>query len=566
MKRIISIILGMSMVLALAGCSKKEETTKKKSKKTKVTTEESETEDPETDPTDTEETDPTTSETSDTSDTTDITPSDTSTPAVPGASTIEHTLEDLGFYNLPTDRAYAVAYTDGSITTMTGVSEYFDDYYFDLTGYDALENALDGIYGGVAVDNDDAYDEAREKFIEDMKDGQYHLTVSRECRTLLFRADSAVTSFLLTTTTSDDEPFAPATYNLRSENGETIGFNDVITDREAFCDFVDSYLVKAPEVNKLLSDEISDILTNIRTGKDVDFTLGFDGIFLFIEQDLYFKVPVHMLADCVNMEFFNNTPEYYTLVSDATNVIEWDVDDDNVPDKLKLEVTYDEYDAFETMTLWFNNESAKVPDDVLSELPGGVDDFYYMHASTGDFVIVNFYDEFGPGYYCFKIDGQQVSYSCAKDGHFGGFPYNPECFTFCVWTDVFGTSDFYGDFYLDATGQALLDESFVYRSFYGVNSTAVTKVDVEAVKVDISASGDQLEDVETFTLPAGTVLQYVFLDPYESRIVFSTIEENEEDEILLKLPLDYEDLPEETVIKIGGMAQTELFDGLRFAG
>ena len=566
MKRIISIILGMSMVLALAGCSKKEETTKKKSKKTKVTTEESETEDPETDPTDTEETDPTTSETSDTSDTTDTTPSDTSTPAVPGASTIEHTLEDLGFYNLPTDRAYAVAYTDGSITTMTGVSEYFDDYYFDLTGYDALENALDGIYGGVAVENDDAYDEAREKFIEDMKDGQYHLTVSRECRTLLFRADSAVTSFLLTTTTSDDEPFAPAAYNLRSENGETIGFNDVITDREAFCDFVDSYLVKAPEVNKLLSDEISDILTNIRTGKDVDFTLGFDGIFLFIEQDLYFKVPVHMLADCVNMEFFNNTPEYYTLVSDATNVIEWDVDDDNVPDKLKLEVTYDEYDAFETMTLWFNNESAKVPDDVLSELPGGVDDFYYMHASTGDFVIVNFYDEFGPGYYCFKIDGQQVSYSCAKDGHFGGFPYNPECFTFCVWTDVFGTSDFYGDFYLDATGQALLDESFVYRSFYGVNSTAVTKVDVEAVKVDISASGDQLEDVETFTLPAGTVLQYVFLDPYESRIVFSTIEENEEDEILLKLPLDYEDLPEETVIKIGGMAQTELFDGLRFAG
>ena len=566
MKRIISIILGMSMVLALAGCSKKEETTKKKSKKTKVTTEESETEDSETDPTDTEETDPTTSETSDTSDTTDTTPSDTSTPAVPGASTIEHTLEDLGFYNLPTDRAYAVAYTDGSITTMTGVSEYFDDYYFDLTGYDALENALDGIYGGVAVDNDDAYDEAREKFIEDMKDGQYHLTVSRECRTLLFRADSAVTSFLLTTTTSDDEPFAPAAYNLRSENGETIGFNDVITDREAFCDFVDSYLVKAPEVNKLLSDEISDILTNIRTGKDIDFTLGFDGIFLFIEQDLYFKVPVHMLADCVNMEFFNNTPEYYTLVSDATNVIEWDVDDDNVPDKLKLEVTYDEYDAFETMTLWFNNESAKVPDDVLSELPGGVDDFYYMHASTGDFVIVNFYDEFGPGYYCFKIDGQQVSYSCAKDGHFGGFPYNPECFTFCVWTDVFGTSDFYGDFYLDATGQALLDESFVYRSFYGVNNTAVTKVDVEAVKVDISASGDQLEDVETFTLPAGTVLQYVFLDPYESRIVFSTIEENEEDEILLKLPLDYEDLPEETVIKIGGMAQTELFDGLRFAG
>ncbi len=566
MKRIISIILGMSMVLALAGCSKKEETTKKKSKKTKVTTEESETEDPETDPTDTEETDPTTSETSDTSDTTDTTPSDTSTPAVPGTSTIEHTLEDLGFYNLPTDRAYAVAYTDGSITTMTGVSEYFDDYYFDLTGYDALENALDGIYGGVAVDNDDAYDEAREKFIEDMKDGQYHLTVSRECRTLLFRADSAVTSFLLTTTTSDDVPFEPATYNLRSENGETIGFNDVITDREAFCDFVDSYLVKAPEVNKLLSDEISDILTNIRTGKDIDFTLGFDGIFLFIEQDLYFKVPVHMLADCVNMEFFNNTPEYYTLVSDATNVIEWDVDDDNVPDKLKLEVTYDEYDAFETMTLWFNNESAKVPDDVLSELPGGVDDFYYMHASTGDFVIVNFYDEFGPGYYCFKIDGQQVSYSCAKDGHFGGFPYNPECFTFCVWTDVFGTSDFYGDFYLDATGQALLDESFVYRSFYGVNNTAVTKVDVEAVKVDISASGDQLEDVETFTLPAGTVLQYVFLDPYESRIVFSTIEENEEDEIFLKLPLDYEDLPEETVIKIGGMAQTELFDGLRFAG
>ncbi|MBO4474014.1 MAG: hypothetical protein J5750_03780 [Clostridiales bacterium] len=561
MKRLISLILGFSMVLALAGCSKEESTTKKP-KKPKETTEESETEEPDTEPTEDPETDPTDTEESTSETSSDTEPSDT-TPAAPGTFTIAHTLEDLGFYSLATDRVFARPYVDGDHVTMMGVAEYCDDIYCDADGYDALNDVLDLIYGSTLDAYDTSYDNSRAKFIEDIRDGQYHMSICNICTTTIFRADSKVCSFVMYTTTSEDTSIPPVYYNLRSEDATYIRFDDVVTDRAAFCNFIESYLIASGELEEFKIDAIKDLLAAIRKGEEISFMLGFDGIFIPIESNLYFKVPVFMLSDCVNMEFFGNTPASYTLAADDTRVLEWDIDEDGTFDKIKLDMTYDEYNAIETMTLWFNNEKAAVPSQLISEIPIYYDGFYYMHTASGDFVYVEYYEEdSGTAGYCFEFNGTSFEFAFQFFGRFRGFPYNPEYFSFSTRTDIMGTSDLFFDAEIDANGHPLPGLTYYYKSFYGASKTAMTKVELTDVMV-IDASRSELG---TITIPAGTTLAFQVIDYDTDSIIFSTVEEDEEEEIYIELPFEVDSSVGSYQCKINGIAQTELFDGLQFAG
>ena len=562
MKRLISLILGLSMVLALAGCSKEESTTKKP-KKTKDTTEETETEEPETEPTE----DPETSDSSETEESSSESESDTetsgTTPVNPGTFTISHTLEDLGFYNVATDRVFARPYVDGDHVTMMGVAEYCDDIYCDAIGYDGLIDALDMIYGSTLDAYDTSYETARAKFIEDIRDGQYHLSITNICTTTIYRADSKACSFFMESTSSEEIDSTTVYYNLRSEDGSNIRFDEIVTDRSAFCDFVDSYFRASGELNDFESESIGYLLDAIRGGQEISFLLGYDGIFLPIESSHLFKVPVCMLGDCVNMEFFGNTPESYTLAADATRVIDWDVDEDGTLDKIKLDMTYDEYDAIETMTLWFNNEKAAVPSSFIAEEPVYYDGFYFMHTDSGDYVYVAYYDEDnGTQGYCFRFNGTGFEFGFQYFGRFKGFPYNPDDFVFSSRTDIMGTSDLYYYASLDAQGHPLPDFTYHYKSFYGASKTAVTKVELTDVMV-IDGSRNQ---EGTITIPAGTTLAFQVIDLDTNSIIFSTVEENEEDEIYIELPFELNSSEDTYNIKINGIEQMDLFDGLQFAG
>ncbi|MBR5974626.1 MAG: hypothetical protein IK020_05520 [Clostridiales bacterium] len=559
MKKIIAILLSMSMVLALAGCSKEEETTKKP-KKTKETTEEEDTSDTEEpDTSDTE--DPDTSGTTEESDTSDTEPSDTNV-AVPGGFTVSHTLEDLGFYNVPTDLAFARPYVDGDNTTMMAVAEYCDDYYFDTPGYDGLSESIDDFYGYLLASCDSLYDTSRSKFILDIADGNYHMSVCRICQTTVFRADSEVCSLLVTSMTSEEgEGTAPFLLNYRSKTGEAINFDDVVTDRAAFCDFVDSYLIASPELLDGYKEDISLVLDMIRGGYDIYFTLGFDGIFISIESDKYFKVPVYMLDNCVNMEFFGNTPESYTLVADDTRAIDWDIDGDGLLDKIKLDMTYDEYDAVNTMTLWYNNEKASVPSEMISDVPIYFDTFYFMHVHGADYVYIVYYEESaGSSGYCFELDDTGVSFVCQFEGTFQGFPYNPESFDFGFSSEIMGTSTITGNYTINLDGQPVPDNTFFRKLFYGASRSAVTKADIEgALKLD-----EDLNVVDTITIPAGTTLYTYVIDFDTMYIIYSTVEEDPDQEFLVAVPFE---LPADSYeVLINGMPQQELFAGLQFAG
>ncbi|MBO4689021.1 MAG: hypothetical protein J5636_10990 [Clostridiales bacterium] len=559
MKRVIACILSLSMVFALAGCTK-EETTKKKTKKT--TTEEEETPDTEhPDTSDTEVTD--TSETTEASSTSESDTSETSETGtvVPGSFVINHTLENLGFYNIPTDLAFARPYTDGENTTMMAVAEYCDDYYFDTPGYDALSTSLDDFYGYLLESNDSIYETARSKFIQDIADGQYHMSICHICRTTVFRADSTVCSLLVTMLSSENDGTAPFYINFNSMNGEQIKFDDVVTDRAAFCDFVDSYLVASPELLQGDKDSISSTLDIIRNGFEVYFSFGYDGIFVYIESDKYFKVPVYMLADCVNMEYFGNTPESYTLVADDTRVIDWDVDGDSTLDKIKLDITYDEYDAVNTMTLWYNNESASVPSQLISDIPLYYDTFYFMHVNGADYVYIAYYEESaGAAGYCFEIDGSSISFVCSFDGTFHGFPYNPESFDFGFSSEIMGTGTIIGNYTIDQDGHPVPDNTFFSKLFYGASRSAVTKVDIEgALKLDYD-----LNVTDTITLSAGTTLYTYAIDFDTMYIIYSTVEEDPDEEYFVAVPFE---LPVDSYeVLINGMPQQELFAGLQFAG
>ena len=180
MKKIVSVLLTASMVLAMTGCSKSEETTKKKKKTKKTTTSEETTEESTEDPTDDPSdvtSDATTTETDETSES-ETEPQDTRPPrddlktiTLPGGLTVT---DDLEFLPIGRDRIFygygaqnpdpdvwpQYVRTTGSITTLEVYDEQCPLYNF-LTEYI-----------GYLTDNVDSnFRDNKKDFLKDLQGG-----------------------------------------------------------------------------------------------------------------------------------------------------------------------------------------------------------------------------------------------------------------------------------------------------------------------------------------------------------------------------------------------------------
>lgn len=378
MKKHIAALLAFSMMFSLAACSKKEGDASGNNKLTRpaVNTETDQTDIdtsvvpidtvPAVDPSDT-----TTTETS-------------STPAVTGTFPI--TNHDLIFYQAMSDKYYNIY---GALDPNAD-SEYDVSLSRVVAAYDVISVFVDedvnhtGILDKIDKETFDGLEFAHEWFIEEAtafaekeKNGEDLVshTLYRDIK--IYRSDSKVFSYVSDThhygSTADIKDEIKA-HNIDSETLKEISFSDVILDKDALIDYVQKNLS-----NSYVIDSTVDAIKN----ETLAFGILYDGIYI---HELNSKVPAYGNESMLNMKYFDATPEYYTLVLDHGNNLDWDIDGDGKMDSLSVGLVNED-----TLDIAVNGQEYKFGPEVIEDRGGYYfyDNSYLVYNDKGCFLFVS---------------------------------------------------------------------------------------------------------------------------------------------------------------------------------
>ena len=517
MKRIVSFLLCGSVILSLAGCSKSTEETKK-TKKPKVTTEETE------DPSDTE------TETSESS-SEDTDPTTTETTAPENVFVVDHSLETLGLN-------YPIEYWDftSAFSAADEQTNYLrlsiDQLFFeDGSPYDKLQTAIANDTSALMNATSDKYKTAADAFLKDAKDGKAVDNNEYDFKTALFRSDSQVFSFAVTSFADQKENEFRA-FNYLSSDGSPITLDDVVLDKSALAGYVDM-LFNLPGADAEYKSWLTGIENSITDGSFV-FTMSYDAInFLktsygVINYEVY-KIPVIGHEDIFNMEYFGKTPKYYTIFDDANSEIIWDVNLDGDMDSIKSEVTYSEgtgdYGSDEFILdinyngLNFNSKAAGITITGHSMLPSMVmktDTGFYYYARM--LSIDSFEDT-----YVFKIERRGLTYV----GKFEDFMcsrtfVNPEDFEMRDICDTLGTKYYTNAFSVIGTNGLPM---FKYDLWTSDGGPVTAKIDIPCAKV----SEIDYTKVEDTTIKAGSFVRAYLYNVQTHRLIVAVENGNPND-------------------------------------
>ncbi len=377
MKKRIATILAFSMMLSLAACSKKEGDTSGENKLNR-TTGTAETSESTEDPTDTTDvTDPTdTSEESSTEESSDA----------PVKVTYPITNHDLTFYQAMSDKYYNIY---GALDPNAD-TEYDVKLSRVVAAYDVISVFVDedvnhtGILDKIDKEKFDGLEFAHEWFIEEAtafaekeKNGEelFERTLHRDIK--IYRSDSKVFSYVSDThhygTTADIKDGLEA-HNIDSETLEEISFSDVILDKDALIDYVQKNLSNAYVV-----DSTVDAINN----NTLVFGILYDGIYI---HELNSKVPAYGNESMFNMKYFDATTEYYTLVLDHGNNLDWDIDGDGKMDSLSVGLANED-----TLDIAVNGQEYKFGPEVIEDRGGYYfyDNSYLVYNDKGCFLFVS---------------------------------------------------------------------------------------------------------------------------------------------------------------------------------
>ena len=362
MKRAIAVLLSMTMVLALAGCSKEEETTKKK--KSKKTTKTEDTEDPDdTDPSEsTDETDPTDdTDPTDTSETADSSTSGTTSSGDPfnmDLPALTHDLQLLTFKNDPVEHYYGEL---GANDEIYQAMYSLDVYSVEDAGFTALNDYLDQVNSGyesrLAGLYESSLDTLSDLVADADPDAYWGETLYNYSLYKIYRTDSKVSSFYTVDYASSSDAEGSIVYhNLDSKTAEVITFDDVVFDRSAFAEVLNEYILPSdPDDYSERIEERNSTLTSliemVKSGSDISFLMTQNTIILFQEgpsagevMTYSFSIPVLHLGGCVDLSYFTSTPAYYCLTADDNDEIYWDFDEDGSLDIVTVTGLMDGYD------------------------------------------------------------------------------------------------------------------------------------------------------------------------------------------------------------------------------
>ncbi|MBR5041322.1 MAG: hypothetical protein IKX68_09390 [Clostridiales bacterium] len=564
MKRLIAVLLSASMVLALAGCGKKDEKETKKTKKTKATEVTEETEDP----FETESESESESE-SDTQTESDTDPSISSgdghriaTPKdypISPDFVISHDAENVYYSRVSHLSAYGEPYDNNGRTMACLMFKEIDSIRFEAEEqdtYSQLWNTLEAMFGQLDINYDELYEKLLPQFCDNIAQGKAKDYTMKEKLTF-FRADTEYFSFMIKQDYDCDmENASIKTYNYATSDGREISFNDIVTDKQGFSDFFIEYISNGDYYDfeiRQARDLAGNMLVDDEFAFPVEFLLGYDGIyFVYSENNVYptiFKIPAMYCADYIDMSYFGKTPETYTLSNDGYGRITWDIYEDGVLEEIHPEFITDEYDSIVGIDLVMDDlMRVSVPDADLVE----GDQFMGMKLVKGNNTyyayITMALEEDACNNYVFELTGSAgFEYVGKFTGSFTDTWYDPVQFVLTQYSEVFGT------------GIAGRDFSGVKTAIPEPISDYYYKDAVVVAAKDIPCKDQSGDD---YTIPAGTVVLLFGYEADGNELEAMTLNKDATKNKLVSI--DYA-IDGYTVL-INGENQDDVFDGIRYAG
>ena len=546
MKKIIAILLSAAMILSLAGCSKEEETTKKK-KKTKKTTADTEdtTEDPTDDPTDDPTEDPTTEPTDDPTTDTSAVPVDTSSDSTsgnpdPGTNPVQslHTIistECAGYGNFNQDEYH-----------MDYVKIWIEYPEFTSLSVDTLEEKVYSYFSPLETAMIEEYDSA----VAEYTNGTVPEDNSLAAYTYIFRDDTYIFSYVADVSErfSQDGTGFDA-HSFFTETGEEITLSDVVKDFDAVLKAAEEYHAAIYGDSVPLDQAFVD---SFKAGK-APFTLTYDGICLFSGYS-YIKVPLSAISDAVDLKYFGNTPDSYFLNLDSKMELYWDIDGDGQEDSLSVEGKTDSNDMLEEVIIHHNGQDFTIGTDVWGEFHA-YDDNYVMVTEDGIYMYLLLGIDEAQEYVGFSYEnGAWTGIGTFENGEsFYGQAYDPSCVYMSRGFDLIGSHYFYSDYYFEGNdGKPELNVILFNSTVFLLEATQ----DIPCYEMDknLNVTGEG-------TIPKGACVNVAMYDP-------------EYNQILLEVSFaDYTqnyyvsaDVSASSPYTISGIPINEAFDGIFYGG
>lgn len=578
MKRLVSSVLTLAMVLSLAGCSKKSEESTRATKQTtasEATTTESETDETTTTESETEETTTTESETEETT-TKESETEGSTTESKSGDSglasytispdfKIHSDLQKVLYETRKEKRAYGfvASVEDNKINSLRKECDLLT--VIDEDNYSQLWNTLDGIFPAMNSNFDDIYEQKLPSYV----DGSATDSLSITNKTFVVRSDSEVFSFVTYQNTNSSTSFFK-TYNYRSGDSMEYTLDDVVTDRAGFSKFFseyisgaikdDAYSASDLETVKALAKKISD------PNQAVPFLLTYDGILIVYTQDYafsMFKIPAVYAGDYIDMSLFGGTPESYVLQSDEYNHIIWDIDGDGTLDEISAVSETDEYDSLISFGISVNGKVEKLPDSELDYSDMGLYKFYLLKAADGFYVYAEVYLESSDAVIeVFKYDGSSFKYQKGFFGnlpnmHIDGFFFDPSNFTISHSSDIMGTGYVIDNVFAeenDGMPKRIVKMGERYQ-------IVATRQELTVNKFSNNGTPDG-----TATLPEKAVFAVIGIDLEKRTLLCQYLDADESKNFYFELNVDPAQNEEDYSLKYNGIEQNDLFLGLFYAG
>ena len=485
MKRIVSVLLASAMLLTLVSCSKAEETTKKK-KKTKKTTEETEesTEEPTDEPTETTE-EPTTTTTEES--TTSTTPSQDN-PTQPLHSSINRLDTGYGRHANP---------DDDYLQYVTIVMDYID---FTSDEVPELYTVVNDVYDTLQQDMEKTYAD----MVKDLENGKTLEWSSTSSYTTLYRDDTYLFSFSLLHWDKIPENHAiRETHTYWSKTAEEVKLSDVITDMDSVIPVVKEYVELSywPELMDELEPQLRDF--------SCPFTLSYDAIYLFYET-CSIKIPVRDIPNAVNYSFFGMAPDEYFLELDAKSSLQWDLDEDGVPEDFSIEGIYEnpsDSTLLTGITIHHNGKDTAIEDDVIwGELHPTENCDFLMKSQDGIFLYIQVGVDEGRSYAIFEYKNGEWTGAkdFTNDAFFYDRPYDPQNVTMST-ESMLHLRYWYSYYSLEGHPT---DPQFETILYYGMAWIFEAKTDIPCYRLD-----DDFDVVGEEVIPKGAIISIKMYDP-----------------------------------------------------
>ncbi len=528
MKKALAVLLSMSMVLALSGCGKSEET--KKTKKTKKTTD--------TEITETTEDpyismiEPSTTESDETSDT---------SPAPEIKESVNlHSQVELKTYGL------AELINDDNFTRVDGITYEFNRIRFTTDQFPELQKKVGDFYTDLETRLTERFDaRAANGYNSDTYyDDQCH------ANTYIYRDDSYIFSYIVKTPedlSSDNDGCISQAY--WSETGEEISLSDIVTNDDILSEKITSLGQKynIPDENLLR------MKVGVQNGTG-DFALTYDGVYLF-DDYLELKLPFDQIEEGVDSKFFGHAPEMYFVDFNLDGTLKWDMDGDGTAEDIILEPKFENPNdsiLVTSVVIHVGSETCEVKEGIWGEFYPQYGSFYLMKAPDAFYIFMSVGIDEGIEEVGYKYENGTWTFTGNWENGEYDHPYDPQRVKMSKYFGNLGTNYMYS--YYDLTKNGLPEH--LGELFYSSDYYLITDKDLHFTMYD--DNGATLDD--NWKVSARTIIQVLSYDPTENLLYANVYSRHADTYVLGSIKMQKDPWT------VDGVPVEEAFLGLRYAG